>query len=351
VTPMLAYARFGRWRDALTEPRPPDNQPYAIGIWHYSRALAFVGRRDVERAAAELARLKVVMDHDAFKTTLKELPLLTNLEIASRMAQGELAARRGRIEEAVRVLKEAVALDDAFPYNEPPVWHHPPRQVLGAVLLEAGQPREAEAVYREDLEQFRENGWSLFGLGRSLEAQGRRADAVATEQRFSKAWSRSDIVLRSSRIMEDDRMSVASFPAVDLRAGFSRKDITLSSGITLEYMRRGDPSGVPVIFLHGATDSWRVWKEVFAGIVQFDVSRELSKIEVPTLVLWGGKETIATFKEQEALVRGLTRARIRVYEDAGHAIHWDEPARVAHDIATFVGEVARAEAPALHTHR
>ena len=50
--------------------------------------------------------------------------------------------RSGRVDEAVRVLKEAVALEDGIPYNEPPVWHHPPRQVLGAVLLEAGTPRE-----------------------------------------------------------------------------------------------------------------------------------------------------------------------------------------------------------------
>ena len=186
VTPMLAYARFGRWRDALTEPRPPDNQPYAIGIWHYARALAFVGRRDLERAAAELAQLKAVMGHEAFKTTLKDLPLLPNLEIATRMAEGELAARRGRVNEAVRVLKEAVALEDELPYSEPALWHHPPRQVLGAVLLEAGQPREAETIYREDLQRFRENGWSLFGLMRSLEEQGRRADAAAAEQRFRR---------------------------------------------------------------------------------------------------------------------------------------------------------------------
>jgi hypothetical protein len=77
--------------------------------------------------------------------------------------------------------------------------------VLGAVLLEAGQTREAETIYREDLQRFRENGWSLFGLMRSLEDQGRRADAAAAEQRFRKAWSRSDVVLRSSRIMEEDR--------------------------------------------------------------------------------------------------------------------------------------------------
>ncbi len=204
VTPLLAYARFGRWRDVLTEPRPPANEPYATGIWHYARALAFVGQRDPDRAAAELADLDVVMAHDAFKTTLKELPLLTNLEIASRMAKGELAARRGRFDEAVRLLTDAVALEDAIPYNEPPVWHHPPRQVLGAILLEAGRPAEAETIYREDLQRFRENGWSLFGLQRSLEAQGRDAEAAAVKRRFETAWRRSDVTLRSSRIMEGD---------------------------------------------------------------------------------------------------------------------------------------------------
>jgi tetratricopeptide (TPR) repeat protein len=204
VTPLLAYARFGRWRDVLTEPQPPANEPYATGIWHYARALAFVGRRQPDRAAAELAHLDLVMAHDAFKTTLKDLPLLTNLEIASRMAKGELAAQRGRFDDAVRVLTEAVALEDGFPYNEPPVWHHPPRQVLGAILLEAGRPAEAEATYREDLRRFRENGWSLFGLQRSLEAQGRHADAAAAKRRFEAAWSRSDVTLRASRIMEEE---------------------------------------------------------------------------------------------------------------------------------------------------
>ena len=44
--------------------------------------------------------------------------------------------------------------------------------MLGALLLEAGRPADAERVYRKDLERFRENGWSLFGLMKSLEAQG-----------------------------------------------------------------------------------------------------------------------------------------------------------------------------------
>ena len=95
VTPLLAYARFGRWQEILTEPCPPATAPYALGIWRYARGLAFVAGDRLDRAEAELSALKAVLAHEAFKTTLKDLPLLTNLQIASRVVEGELAARAG----------------------------------------------------------------------------------------------------------------------------------------------------------------------------------------------------------------------------------------------------------------
>jgi tetratricopeptide (TPR) repeat protein len=205
VTPLLAYVRFGKWKDILTEPSPPEHQPYALGIWHYARALAFIADNRLDPAASELAALKTTMAHEAFGSALKDLPLLTNLQIASRIANGELAARRGQTARAIGLLEEAVTIEDGMPYNEPPVWHHPPRQVLGAVLMEAGRARDAESVYRADLKRFRENGWSLFGLAQALEAQGRVAEAGEVRQRFAKAWARADVELTSSRILSSGR--------------------------------------------------------------------------------------------------------------------------------------------------
>jgi tetratricopeptide (TPR) repeat protein len=213
VTPLLAYARFGRWKAILTEPSPPATDPYASGIWRYARALAFVAQDRLERADAELADLRKVMSHEAFTTTLKELPLLTNLQIASRIVAGELAARRGRADEAIRLLEEAVTIEDGIPYNEPPVWHQPPRQVLGALLVEAGRAVDAERVYREDLRRFPDNGWSLFGLAQSLEAQGRGNDAAAVRGRFATAWTRADIKLTSSRILTNTTNGRSRAPA------------------------------------------------------------------------------------------------------------------------------------------
>jgi len=257
VTPWLAYVRFGRWQQMLTEPRPPATEPYATGIWHYGRALAFVARKQESRAQTELEALIAVMGHGAFKTTLKDLPLLTNLQLASRIVKGEIAGRTGRHGEAVAALREAVAIEDAIPYNEPPVWHQPTRQVLGALLLQAGRASEAETAYREDLARVRENGWSLFGLSLSLQAQGKADAADTARARFEKAWARADITLTSSRVMENaneaTRLEVAPTMV---------HSIALSTGVTLQYAERGSQTGVPVIFLHGVSDSWRSFKHV-----------------------------------------------------------------------------------------
>jgi tetratricopeptide (TPR) repeat protein len=103
-------------------------------------------------------------------------------------------------DEATRAFKEAaVRQQDELQYEEPPPWYYPVRQSLGAVLLQAGRAEEAEAVYREDLKRNPENGWSLYGLLRSLQAQKKKEEAAEAEQRFRKAWARADVKLTASR--------------------------------------------------------------------------------------------------------------------------------------------------------
>jgi pimeloyl-ACP methyl ester carboxylesterase/tetratricopeptide (TPR) repeat protein len=274
VTPMLAYARFGLWQEALTEPSPPASQPYAIGIWHYARGLGFVARGQLDRADTEWTALVAVMRHEAFATALKDLPLLGNLQIAVRLLEAEIAMRRGHAERALALAREAVALEDAIPYNEPPVWHQPPRQVLGALLLEAGKAADAERVYREDLTRFRENGWSLFGLARSLEAQRKSSEAADVTRRFEKAWARADVRLISSRIMTTD---LPAERASDQRthghrgSPYREKRIEVRPGTTLAYVESGDPGGTPVVLLHGYTDSWRSFERVLPYLSSFRV--------------------------------------------------------------------------------
>lgn len=92
-------------------------------------------------------------------------------------------------------MTEAVRLEDALLYGEPPEWTVPVRQDLGAVLLAAGRASDAERVFREDLAKFPANGWSLQGLGRALRSQGKIAEADAVDTEFRQVWSTADVLL------------------------------------------------------------------------------------------------------------------------------------------------------------
>jgi len=73
------------------------------------------------------------------------------------------------------------------------------RHYLGAALLEAGRPVDAEAVYRRDLRWNQNNGWALFGLQQALTLQGKAEAAATVHAQWTAAWAASDVVLEASR--------------------------------------------------------------------------------------------------------------------------------------------------------
>jgi tetratricopeptide (TPR) repeat protein len=121
------------------------------------------------------------------------------LTIGQEVLAGGLDAAKKNYDSAIAHLERAVRLEDALVYTEPMEFHYPPRHALGAVLLEAGRPAEAETVYWEDLRRNRDNGWALYGLAQALKAQGKNDDAALIEARFKKAWAAADVKLSSSR--------------------------------------------------------------------------------------------------------------------------------------------------------
>jgi Flp pilus assembly protein TadD len=200
VVPYYALTRFGKWDDMLKEPEPPAFSPYARGVWHYARGIAFVRKGQLDEANQELAKVKELLTDKAL-----DQPLFSPntghsvLSIAPEVLSGEIDAANKNYDSAIAHLERAVRLEDALVYTEPAEWHYPPRQALAAVLLQAGRAPEAETVYWADLKKNRNNGWSLYGLMKALQAQGKTADASLVEARFKKAWERSDITIADSR--------------------------------------------------------------------------------------------------------------------------------------------------------
>jgi tetratricopeptide (TPR) repeat protein len=198
-TTLFTYVRFGKWDEIFTVPKPPADLIYTTIVWHYARGLAFAATKRSDEARQEekaLARLVASIPEDRIMGGSKVRDLA---KIAELVVAGELAARQGQFERAIDHLKAAAELEDRLRYYEPPLWHIPVRHSLGAVLLQAGRPADAEQVYRTDLMHHPHNGWSLFGLKESLAAQQKQAQVKAADQEFHQAWARADVQLRASR--------------------------------------------------------------------------------------------------------------------------------------------------------
>lgn len=201
VVPYYALTRFGRWDEMLREPGPPADNAFLTGMWRYARGLALLGKGRTDEAERELVELRRLaadpsLDYPLFSpNTARQV-----LAIAPEVLAGEVAGARKQFDRAIAHLERAVRLEDGLVYTEPAEWHYPPRHALGAVLLQAGRPAEAETVYWEDLKRNPENGWALFGLAQALRAQGKTDTAAAVERRFQKAWARADVTLNASRM-------------------------------------------------------------------------------------------------------------------------------------------------------
>jgi tetratricopeptide (TPR) repeat protein len=202
VVPYWAMVRFGEWDAILADKGPRHDTVFTRGAWRYARAMALTAKGRLTDADAELARLRTLVNHPSLKS---QVTFSTNtgyaiLRIAPEVVAGEIAARRKQWNTALLHLERAVRYEDGLIYQEPADWHAPVRQNLGAVLLAAGRPDEAEAVYWEDLRKNPGTGWALYGLLQALKAQKKTDDAALVESRFKAAWKDADVTLTASRI-------------------------------------------------------------------------------------------------------------------------------------------------------
>lgn len=196
--PLLAYTRFGKWNEILTIPYQGEDYKHLNLIRHYARGLAFVRKDNLADAKEELEALAGLKENPELEIQVANNTSRKIAAVAHEVLAGEIAAAEGKLEEGIRHLEQAVELEDQLVYNEPSAWHIPPRHTLGALLLDAGRYAEAEAVYRKDLEDLRQNGWSLMGLYQSLNAQGKDAEARQVKQEFDTAWKEADISIERS---------------------------------------------------------------------------------------------------------------------------------------------------------
>lgn len=192
--PLLVMVRFGRWDDLLAEPPPDAKYQVLTALYHHAQGMALAAKGRVDAAKERVTAIRKV----ASALPPELVAGLNNgkalLEVAAKAVEGRIADAEKR-PDAVAIWTETVGLEDKLAYAEPADWFYPTRHYLGAALLDAGKAKEAEAVYRKDLEINPKNGWALFGVWKSLEAQKQGMKAKAAKKDFDEAWKSADITL------------------------------------------------------------------------------------------------------------------------------------------------------------
>jgi len=190
--------RFGRWEDILALPDYPKERPISRAMRRYARSIACSALGRTAESRQEIAAFEEVAATVPIDWTIGFNPAHAVFPLARKMMEGELVFREGKHDEAFRLLREAVALEDQLTYDEPPSWLQPIRHALGALLMAGGRYAEAEAVYEEDLARNPRNGWGLLGLEKARRMQ-RETEGLAELVRLRKrSWSRADVAPTSS---------------------------------------------------------------------------------------------------------------------------------------------------------
>ena len=201
--------RFGRWEEILALPDYPENRPLSRTMRRYARSIACSALGRTEDARREIAAFEEIARTVPLDWTFGFNPAHAVFPLARKMMSGELRFREGAHDEAFALLREAVALEDAMVYDEPPSWLQPIRHALGALLMAAGRNAEAEAVYEEDLARNPRNGWGLLGLEKARRAQRETEGLDELVRMRKRSWSRADVAPTSSCYCEPGAVELA----------------------------------------------------------------------------------------------------------------------------------------------
>lgn len=201
AAPYFAMAQFAEPKAILAMPAPDARLPYPTAMRHYARSIAYARLGNRKGFDAELAAMARLRTSDAFKDMIAQgVPGPDLVLLAELVAQGRFAFAQRRYDEAIGFYEKAIEMEKSLPYQEPTYWYFPVRQSLGAALYRTGRYTEASEAFRGALVQAPNNGWALYGLGRSEAAQGRRLEAAAADKALSRAWLGDKRWLRMDRL-------------------------------------------------------------------------------------------------------------------------------------------------------
>jgi hypothetical protein len=168
----------GDWRGAMQLEPAGGKVPYTEAITWFARALGAARSGDVAAAEQNAAQLEV--QHKAL-VDAKNTYWANEVEVQQRAAAGWIAFAQKKTDEGLTLMRAAADLEDkSEKHIVTPGRIVPARELLGDMLLEAGQPAlaltEYEASQKREPNRFR----GYYGAARAAEAVGDRNKAAAS---------------------------------------------------------------------------------------------------------------------------------------------------------------------------
>jgi tetratricopeptide (TPR) repeat protein len=166
-------ARFamerGRWAEAAAIDPRPNRFPHTESMVYFARAIGAARSGNAARARADVDRLA------ALKDTMKDAYWAEQIEVQRRAAAAWVARAEGKADDGFSLMRSAVELEASTEkHNITPGPIVTARELLGDMLLEAGQPGPAAQAYEASLRVAPNRFKSLFGVARASERAGDR---------------------------------------------------------------------------------------------------------------------------------------------------------------------------------
>ena len=206
---MHVLVRFGKWREIIDTPMPEDPKLYCVStcMHHYAKGIAYAGMKHFSEAEEQQRLFYKSLERIHPSRKSFNNPAVETLGVGEKMLLGELEYHKGNHKIAYACLRESVQRCDDLHYSEPWPWMHPPRHALGALLMEQGHYKEAEAVYRADLglidsvqrcAQHKNNVWALHGLVECLTFRGEAKERADLQALLTVVLANTDVAITSS---------------------------------------------------------------------------------------------------------------------------------------------------------
>lgn len=191
---VLTLIRFGRFDEISAVDERPTHSIHG-GMWDFAQGYAALKTGDLERAKKMKEKILAEADTSSARFRFHSAEIL--LSTVAYILEGEIYWENGNLDDAKKSFEKAITFYDALTYDEPEPIPFSPRHWYGALLLDMNEYDQAIEVYKKELSNHPNNGWSLYGIQEALKAQGVSDSEI--NKKFKESWKRSDTWIQASK--------------------------------------------------------------------------------------------------------------------------------------------------------